>query len=192
MAQRRARRARQMELRDLARGSKAAGRWRPDDAVEVVRLESRPFQYLYSEGTRGRPSLRGRLAARRRARAWRSRWMGTSPRADGRLLVMDPVTYEQRSVPRALLGERAAWLVEGATLQLSLHGDDVLAGAPPTSTLCLGARPAVRPALTPRAPRRPAAAHGHARGAAAPRPCSPLPHAPLCLLQQAQSSAPVP
>ena len=62
--------------------------------------------------------------------------MAHVPRAPARagdsLVLMDPETYEQRSVPRGLLGERAAFLAEGATLVLSLHGDNVLAGAAPT------------------------------------------------------------
>lgn len=40
----------QLELRDLARGNKVHGRWRPSDPIEVVRLDTKAYQYLYAEG----------------------------------------------------------------------------------------------------------------------------------------------
>jgi len=100
---------------------------------------------------------------------------------------MDPVTYEQRSVPRALLGERAAWLVEGATLQLSLHGDDVLAGAAPALPLRLGPRPAARPRPdTARVVQASCRPRSRSRCGGAPAPAHPS------VLQQARVQASVP
>jgi hypothetical protein len=100
---------------------------------------------------------------------------------------MDPVTYEQRSVPRGLLGERAAWLVEGATLQLSLHGDDVLAGAAPALPLRLGPRPAARPRPdTARVVQASCRPRSRSRCGGAPAPAHPS------VLQQARVQASVP
>ena len=40
----------QLELRDLATRTKQQERRRPGDQLEVVRLEGRPYQFLYREG----------------------------------------------------------------------------------------------------------------------------------------------
>ena len=40
----------QLELRDLATRAKQQERRRPGDLLEVVRLEGRPYQFLYREG----------------------------------------------------------------------------------------------------------------------------------------------
>ncbi|KAK9826481.1 hypothetical protein WJX81_003658 [Elliptochloris bilobata] len=92
----------QLELRDLVRGNKLHTRFRPYDPVEVVRLDTKAYQYLYAEGDN--------------------------------LVLMDPESFEQRSVSRTVLGEQAPWLVEGVILQLSLSGEDgdVLAGQLPS------------------------------------------------------------
>ncbi|KAK9811306.1 hypothetical protein WJX72_001490 [[Myrmecia] bisecta] len=41
----------QLELRDLKLGSKHLERKRPYDMVEVARLEAKPFQFLYTDGS---------------------------------------------------------------------------------------------------------------------------------------------
>ena len=43
----------QLELRDLATRTKQQERRRPGDQLEVVRLEGRPYQFLYREGAPG-------------------------------------------------------------------------------------------------------------------------------------------
>ena len=40
----------QLELRDLATRTKQQERRRPGELLEVVRLEGRPYQFLYREG----------------------------------------------------------------------------------------------------------------------------------------------
>ena len=41
----------QLDLRDVMGKNKQQERRRPSDMVEVVRLQSKQFQYLYTEGT---------------------------------------------------------------------------------------------------------------------------------------------
>lgn len=40
----------QLELRDVRTGRKTLERLRPYDMMEVVRVDSTPFQYLFQEG----------------------------------------------------------------------------------------------------------------------------------------------
>lgn len=60
-------------------------------------------------------------------------WVFARRPADANLVLMDPESFEQRTVPRSVLGDQAAFLVEGTTIHLSFASDDgdVLAGARP-------------------------------------------------------------
>ncbi|MBP7929558.1 MAG: elongation factor P [Acidimicrobiia bacterium] len=53
---------------------------------------------------------------------------------DGSSLVfMDNESYDQITVPEDVIGTAALYLVEGASLQLSLHGTDIVGVEPPVS-----------------------------------------------------------
>ena len=79
----------QVELKDVRDGTKLNERFRASENVERVRLDQKPFQYLYADG--------------------------------GLLCFMDQESYEQISLPGAMLGERAVFLREGMVVTIESH-----------------------------------------------------------------------
>jgi len=84
----------QVELRNLRDGTKANERFRASETVERVRLEQRPFQFLYEDGDL--------------------------------LAFMDTETFDQVSVSKELLGEKAVFLQEGMEVTIEFYEEEPL------------------------------------------------------------------
>lgn len=56
--------------------------------------------------------------------------------ADGMLVFMDTVTYEQIELPAALLGDRRPFLQDGMTILVEFHNDEALNAKVPQKVTC--------------------------------------------------------
>ena len=110
----------QLELRDVLSKTKQQERRRPDDMVDVVRLEAQQYQYLYTEGAWGCPlsSIQGLqlLACHGSLSAL---WM----LAEGQAQLMSPDTFEQTAVPEEMFGDAAAFLAPDMRITLNCADD---------------------------------------------------------------------
>ncbi len=81
----------QVEMKNLLDGRKTNVRFRSAEIVERVRLDTRDFQYLFTEGDQ--------------------------------LTFMDKENYDQVQLPRDLLGDAAAFLLDGMDVTMELYDE---------------------------------------------------------------------
>lgn len=82
------------KLKNLKTGKVIETRFRAGESIEIVRLETRELQYLYSDS------------------------IG--------YIFMDNQTYEQISVPKEIIGDRAQFLKESETVSVMFNGTEVV------------------------------------------------------------------
>lgn len=95
----------QLKMRNVKNGRIVEDRFRPGDTVEILRVETKDYQYLYAEGDS--------------------------------LVIMDPQSFEQLYIEKALLGNSINFIKEGVTLMVAFEGDSnpITAEAPQHVTL---------------------------------------------------------
>lgn len=87
------------KLRNIKTGKTVEARLGTDEQVEICRVETNDYQYLYEEGDY--------------------------------YIVMDNVSFEQLSIPKALFGQAARFLKEGMNVIVSLESEEpIMAQAP--------------------------------------------------------------
>jgi len=79
----------QLKMRDVKNGRIVEDRFRPGDTVEILKIETNDYQYLYEEGDT--------------------------------LVVMDPNTFDQINIDKALLGDAVLYIKEGITLRVAFE-----------------------------------------------------------------------
>ncbi|HMJ67243.1 MAG TPA: elongation factor P [Cyclobacteriaceae bacterium] len=79
----------QLKMRNLKNGKLAENRFRPGDAIEILRVETKNYQYLYGDGNS--------------------------------LVIMDPDSFEQIYIDKALLGDSVNFVKEGVVLMVAFE-----------------------------------------------------------------------
>lgn len=97
----------QVELKDIRDGTKMNERFRSSETVERVRLDEKEFQFLYANGD--------------------------GPDAD--LTFMDQETFEQVTVPQALIGDSSVFLQDGMIVTVSTYEGDVVGVSLPDTVI---------------------------------------------------------
>jgi elongation factor P len=79
----------QLKMRDVKNGRIVEDRFRPGDSVEILKIETKDYQYLYEDGNS--------------------------------LVIMDPDSFDQIYIDKALLGDSVAFIKEGVTLMVAFE-----------------------------------------------------------------------
>jgi elongation factor P len=79
----------QLKMRNLKNGKLAENRFRPGDTIDILRVETKNYQYLYADGDS--------------------------------LVIMDPDSFEQIYIEKALLGPSVNFIKEGFTLMVAFE-----------------------------------------------------------------------
>lgn len=79
----------QLKMRNLKNGKLAENRFRPGDTIDILRVETKNYQYLYADGSS--------------------------------LVIMDPDSFEQIYIEKALLGDSVNFIKEGVTLMVAFE-----------------------------------------------------------------------
>lgn len=85
----------QVKLRNLITGNKAENKFRSGESMDFVRIEKRPYQYLYKDGDF--------------------------------FVFMSNETYEQVSLPNAMVGEQELFMKENDDAYIMFEGEKALA-----------------------------------------------------------------
>jgi elongation factor P len=95
----------QLKMRNLKNGKLAENRFRPGDAIDILRVETKNYQYLYADGSS--------------------------------LVIMDPDSFEQIYIDKALLGDSVNFIKEGFILMVAFENgsNPITAEAPAHVTL---------------------------------------------------------
>ncbi|XP_074331607.1 uncharacterized protein LOC141668573 [Apium graveolens] len=96
----------QVELRDVDSGNKVNERLRTDEAVERVYVEQKRYTYLY-----------------------------TDEETDS-VVLMEPKTYDQVEVPKALFGGALAYLKDDMSVTVELYDDKPMSASVPPRVTC--------------------------------------------------------
>lgn len=96
----------QVELRDVDSGNKVNERFRTDETVEKIFVESKSFTYLY-----------------------------TDEETDS-VVLMDPNTFVQLDVPKHLFGDSVAYLKDDITVSVELFNDRPMSASVPKRVTC--------------------------------------------------------
>ncbi len=83
------------KLKSLKSGKVIETRFRAGESIEIVRIETKEYQYLYNDGSG--------------------------------YVFMDKETFDQISVQREVVGERADFLKETETVEIMFNGSDIVA-----------------------------------------------------------------
>lgn len=79
----------QLKMRNVKNGRIVEDRYRPGDTVEILKIETKNYQYLYADGDS--------------------------------LVIMDPDSFDQIYIDKALLGDSVNFIKEGVTLMVAFE-----------------------------------------------------------------------